>query len=309
MRKRVIIDCDPGYDDALALILAFGSKEIDIKAVTACAGNQTVDKTFQNLVNITRFLGVDVEIGMGAKKPLRKELLIASEVHGETGLDGTGIKTIRYDGEPANAIDLMRKVIKESESKITLIVTGPLTNASLLLSTYPEVKSNIQEIVFMGGACYGGNVTPVTEYNMRTDPDAAQIVLNSGVNIVMAGLDVTHKALFNDEDLEEISKIGNSASVLTNEIFEAYSKFYKENTELDGVPVHDACAVAYVIDPELFEYKECFVDIEICGKYSSGQTIVDIRDLLKRKKNCKVLFDINKKMFLDRLKRSINNLG
>ncbi|WBW94731.1 nucleoside hydrolase [Oceanirhabdus sp. W0125-5] len=307
-KKPVIIDCDPGYDDALALILALGNDKLNVRAITTCAGNQTGEKILKNALNIVNFLEKDITVALGAKKPLMRELEIAPEVHGETGLDGAELPESDREPNKENAIVLMKKIIMESNEKITIIVTGPLTNIALLLTLYPEIKDKICEISLMGGACFGGNVTPSAEYNIKTDPEAAEIVFKSGINITMCGLDVTHKALFTKDDFEDIRGIGNKTSELAYRILLSYSKYYEENTELEGIPVHDACAVAYAIDSSMFETKKCFVTVETKGEYTTGQTVVDYRDLLRKEKNTNVAFDIDKGTFLNLIKDSIRKL-
>ncbi|MCM1991005.1 nucleoside hydrolase [Oceanirhabdus seepicola] len=307
-KKPVIIDCDPGYDDALALILALGNEKLDVRAITTCAGNQTGEKILKNALNIVSFLEKDITVALGAKKPLMRELEIAPEVHGETGLDGAELPEGNRVANKENAINLMKKIIMETDEKITIIVTGPLTNMALLLTLYPEVKDKIYEISIMGGACFGGNVTPCAEYNIKTDPEAAEIVFKSGIKIAMCGLDVTHRALFTKADFRDIRAIGNNTSELAYRILVAYSKYYEENTELEGIPVHDACAVAYAIDSSIFETKKCYVTVETKGEFTTGQTVVDYRDLLRKEKNVEVAFDIDKGAFLNLFKAAIREL-
>jgi pyrimidine-specific ribonucleoside hydrolase len=307
MKKPVIIDCDPGYDDTLALILAFGSKELDIKAVTTCAGNQTQEKIINNALKILSFIKEDTVVAKGAMKPLIRDLVVASEVHGESGLGGLYLPEPTLKASSKHAVEVMVDIINASEEKVTLIPTAPLTNIALLLSTYPEVKNKIERISLMGGACFSGNVTPAAEFNIKIDPEAADIVFKSGVPITMCGLDVTHKALFLNEDTEKFRKIGNKTGNLVAELMDNYSVFYRENTEFAGSPIHDACAVAYVLDPSIFETQKCYVAVETKGELTLGETVVDYRNILKKEKNAEVAFEIDRealvKMMCDAIRR------
>ncbi len=300
-RKPVIIDCDPGYDDAIALVLAFSSYKLDIKAITATAGNQTVDKTYKNVVRICNFLGKDVKIAKGVEKPLFNDLQIALHVHGKSGLDGVNIPNDVVMPKLEKSIDVVKEIIENSDEKITLIGIGPLTNIALFIIKHSELLEKIDEIIIMGGSSSVGNRTPSAEYNIFTDAEAARIVFESGIKIVMAGLDVTKKAqifLNEFEDIREIGKIG----LFTAEILDRYSDFYKTFEEkFEGVPVHDLCAVAHAINPEIFTGIEYHVDIECEGKYTYGRTVVDFKNRLEKEKNVKVLFDVQRDKLIEML--------
>ncbi len=308
MKIPVIMDCDPGHDDAIALIMAFSSEKIDIKAITTTAGNQTVEKTTLNALKIMTFLGAEIPVAMGCSKPLFRDLIIAPEVHGETGLDGPVFPEKVYDKSSLHAVELMAKTIKESSEKITIIPTGALTNVALLLLTYPELTSNIKQISLMGGACWGGNWTPAAEFNILVDPEAAQIVFQSGIPVIMSGLDVTHKAIIKREDTERFRKIGTKAAILVAELLDFFAKFHDENFDFGGSPLHDPCAVAFLIAPELFTTKKCHVDIETKGKLTTGATVVDYYDVLKKNKNVEVVFEINREGFVDLIAELLEKL-
>jgi len=308
MKIPVIMDCDPGHDDAIALILAHASDKIDIKAVTTTAGNQTIEKTTLNALKIMTFLEANVPVGMGCSKPLFRDLIIAPEVHGETGLDGPVLPEEVYNKSELHAVELMAKTIKECKDKITIVPTGALTNVALLLLTYPELKNRIERISLMGGACWGGNWTPSAEFNILVDPEAAQIVFQSGIPIIMSGLDVTHKALIKKEDTERFRNIGTKAGVLVAELLDFFAKFHDETSDFDGSPLHDPCAVAWLIDPTLFTTKMCHVDIETKGTFTTGSTVVDYYDVQKKEKNTEVLFDIDRERFINLLAKHLKEL-
>ena len=308
MKIPVIMDCDPGHDDAIALIMAHASEELEIKAVTTVAGNQTVEKTTLNALKILSFIGADVPVAKGSAKPLFRELITAASVHGETGLDGPSIPPPILKLSPMSAIELMAKTVRESKDKITLIPTGALTNIALFFITYPELKNRIERISLMGGSCFGGNWTPSAEFNILVDPEAADIVFKSGIPIIMSGLDVTHKAIITVEDNERFRRIGTKTAVLVAELLDYFVKFHDNNFNFGGSPLHDPCAVAWLMKPSLFESRMCHVDIETQGRYTTGCTVVDYWDVLKKEKNVEVLFNIDREGFIDLIAESVEKL-
>lgn len=297
----VIMDCDPGHDDAIALIMAFASEKLDVRAVTTSAGNQTPEKTLNNALRILDYIGVDVPVAQGAKHPLLRELEIAPEVHGESGLEGPEIPDAVSKPVDMPAIDLMRKVIMESEEKITLIPTGPLTNIAMLLLAYPEVKEKIEQISLMGGAAYGGNWTPAAEFNILVDPEAAKVVYDSGLPIIMSGLDVTHKAMIMKEEVEVLRDLNTKVGIFVAELLDFFVKFHDEVWKLPGCPLHDPCAVACLIAPEIFEFEQYAVAIETQGEFTTGMTVVDFNRQTGRGENVKVLLGVDRRKFIDLL--------
>jgi len=295
----VIMDCDPGHDDAIALIMAFASEKLDVRAVTTSAGNQTPEKTLNNALRILDYIGVDVPVAQGAKRPLLRELEVAPEVHGESGLEGPEIPDAVSKPVDMTAIDLMRKVIMESDEKITLIPTGPLTNIAMLFLAYPEVKEKIEQISLMGGAAYGGNWTPAAEFNILVDPEAAKIVYDSGLPIIMAGLDATHKAIIQKEEVEELRSLNTKVGIFVAELLDFFVKFHDEVWNMEGSPLHDPCAVAYLIAPEIFQWEQYAVSIETQGEFTTGMTVVDFNRQTGRDENVKVLLDVERRKFVD----------
>ncbi len=306
IKKPIIMDCDPGHDDAIALLMAFASEELDVKLVTTVAGNQTVDKTANNALRVLSFAGIEVEVAAGAVKPLSRDLIVAPEVHGDSGLDGPILPPPSLKKSERNAIDAMVDVIEKSDGPVTLIPTGPLTNIATLLLSHPEVKSNIEQISLMGGSCIGGNWTPAAEFNILVDPEAASIVYNSGIPITMCGLDVTHKALVYPEDIERIRNIGGKVSEMVAELLDYFALFHKQ-FGFEGSPLHDPCAVAYLINPDLFETMKCHVDIETKGEFTTGATVADMHHVLKKEKNVEVVLDIDREAFIDLLIKSLKH--
>ncbi|AWZ47493.1 pyrimidine-specific ribonucleoside hydrolase RihA [Clostridiaceae bacterium 14S0207] len=306
----VIMDCDPGHDDAIALMLALGNEKIDVKAVTTSAGNQTPEKTLNNALRVLSFLGRDdIEVAQGALKPLMRDLIIAPEVHGDSGLDGPYIPEPSFKASERTAVDVIADVLRNSEEKVTLIPTGPLTNIATFLLTYPELRDKIERISLMGGAADGGNWTPAAEFNILVDPEAADVVFKSGVPIVMCGLDVTHKAQVYDEDIEKFRGLSNATGKLVAELLDFFAIFHKdERFGFKGAPLHDPCAVAYVIDPSIIETKKCHVEIETKGEFTLGATVVDYNDISKKEKNADVAFNIDREKFIQMIYDAVKNL-
>lgn len=306
----VLIDCDPGHDDAVMLMLAIGSGRFDIKAITTSAGNQTQAKTLTNALKLISLVNVDIPVYKGAEKPLFRELIIANYVHGEMGMDGPILPDPVRKPEALPATEAMAKILTDSSEKITLVPTGPLTNIALFLLTYPHLKSKIRRISLMGGGIFRGNMTPTAEFNIYVDPEAASVVFNSGVPITMCGLDVTHKALVFQEDIELFRAIGNKSGKVVAELMDFFSIFYrKERIELGGgAALHDPCAIAWLIDATLFTSKPCFVDVEVAGTLTSGTTVVDFYDVLKKTPNAEVVYDIDRERYINLIYEAVQKL-
>lgn len=302
-KKSIIIDTDPGIDDAVALAIALFSAELEVKLITTVAGNVSVEKVTYNTLRLLKLFKKEVPVAKGADSPLLLPLTDASNVHGLSGMEG-------YDfPEPdehlllkEHAVEAMRRVILESDTPITVVPIAPLTNIALLLKMYPEVKSNIDEIVLMGGSASRGNKGVLSEFNIATDPEAAKIVFDCGLPITMAGLDVGLKALVLPEDsrrLPEFGEIGKMAHAMFQK--------YRGGSMKTGLKMYDSCAIAYLLAPHLFETESTFVDIELTGSMTKGTTIVDYRGYLGMPANARVLSDIHqdefRKWFLERMEK------
>ncbi|WP_306331487.1 pyrimidine-specific ribonucleoside hydrolase RihA [Vibrio injensis] len=303
MTRPIILDCDPGHDDAIALILACASPSLAIKAVTTSAGNQTPEKTLNNALRILTLLGrSDIPVAGGALKPLMRELIIADNVHGETGLDGPTLPDPSFAPQTEHAVELMANILRQSEQPVTLVPTGPLTNIALLLATHRELIPQIQEIVLMGGGAETGNWSPAAEFNIYVDPEAAKLVFQSGIPITMCGLDVTHRAQIMDEDIERIRKIDNPIAGVVAELLDFFMIYHRDpKWELEGAPLHDPCTIAWLLAPELFKAQTCWVGIETQGEYTQGMTVVDRYQLTNQPANATVLFDVDRHGFVDLL--------
>ncbi len=299
----VILDCDPGHDDAIALILALASPELKVLAVTTSAGNQTPDKTLNNALRILTLLGRDdIPVAAGAPKPLARELIIADNVHGESGLDGPTLPDPAFAPVAMTALELMAKCLRESPEPVTLVPTGPLTNIALLLAAHPELKSKIARIVLMGGAAGAGNWTPAAEFNIYVDPEAADMVFKSGLPITMCGLDVTHEAQVMDEDIERVRAITNPVAQCVAGLLDFFMIYHRDpKWGFAGAPLHDPCTIAWLLAPALFHGVECRVDIETGGTHTSGMTVVDRYGLTGKAANALVLLGLDRAGFIDLL--------
>lgn len=299
----IIIDCDPGHDDAIALILALASPKLNVLAVTTSAGNQTPDKTLRNALRILTLLGRhDIPVAGGAPKPLLRELIIADNVHGESGLDGPALPEPGFAPQALTAVELMAKTLRASAEPVTLVPTGPLTNIALLLSAYPELKEKIARIVLMGGSAGPGNWTPAAEFNIYVDPEAAEMVFSAGVPITMCGLDITHAAQVMDEDIERIRAITNPIARTVAELLDFFMIYHRDpKWGFVGAPLHDPCTIAWLLRPELFEGIECHVSVETQGQYTVGMTMVDRYRLSPHEPNATVLLGVERQGFIDLL--------
>lgn len=303
MALPVILDCDPGHDDAIALILALASPELKVLAVTTSAGNQTPDKTLNNALRILTLLGRDdIPVAAGAPKPLARELIIADNVHGESGLDGPTLPDPAFAPVVMTALELMAKCLRESPDPVTLVPTGPLTNIALLLAAHPELKAKIARIVLMGGAAGPGNWTPAAEFNIYVDPEAADMVFKSGLPITMCGLDVTHEAQVMDEDIERVRAITNPVAQCVAGLLDFFMIYHRDpKWGFAGAPLHDPCTIAWLLAPALFHGVECRVDIETGGTHTSGMTVVDRYGLTGKAANALVLLGLDRAGFIDLL--------
>jgi inosine-uridine nucleoside N-ribohydrolase len=273
----IVLDCDPGHDDALALMLAVASPEVDLVGVTTVAGNQTLEKTTANALRVLELCGRgDVPVAPGAPDPLVRRRDVAAHVHGESGLDGPELP--EPSGRPLeeHAVRFLARLIREREGRLTLVPTGPLTNVALLLALEPDARP--ERIVLMGGSVGEGNRTPAAEFNIWADPEAARRVFESGIDVTMIGLDVTHEALVTDADADALRGVGKVGRVAA-ELLDFYGIWHRRSyPELDGSPLHDPVAVAHVVDPTLVETTPAYIQVDCGWEQGRGRTNVDWRD-------------------------------
>ncbi|HEY7003958.1 MAG TPA: nucleoside hydrolase [Gaiellaceae bacterium] len=277
----VLIDCDPGQDDALALLLALASPELEVLGVTTVAGNQTVDKTTANALRVLGLAGrMDIRVAAGAERPLVGELVVASDAHGETGLDGPSLPPASTEPAEEHAADFLAAHLLAAPRPVTLVALGPLTNVALLLAAHPDAAARIERVVLMGGAVWEGNQTPSAEFNIWIDPEAAARLFESGLDMTMVGLDVTNRAVLTAEDADGLrgsGPVGEAAAAM----LDFYLGFYNAAYEHGGAPVHDAVAVAHVFRPNLLTVVDRHVAVELAPGLCRGRTVVDMRKRTK----------------------------
>jgi inosine-uridine nucleoside N-ribohydrolase len=304
----ILLDCDPGHDDAIALLLALASPELELLGVTTVAGNQTLEKTTANALRVLELAGrADVPVAAGADRPLARELFIAAYVHGESGLDGPELPEPQGAPIEQHAVDFLAERILGSPRQVTLVPVGPLTNVALLLSRYPEAAQNVERIVIMGGAIAEGNVTPAAEFNIYVDPEAAWRVFHSGLPVTMIGLDVTHRALMMPTHVERLRASGDIGRFVA-ELHDFFVRYHERTYGTEGAPIHDAVAVAQVLRPGIVETLHRHVDVDCESRLCRGRTVVDLWRRTGEEPNADVGVGIDADAFLDLLCERIASL-
>jgi purine nucleosidase/pyrimidine-specific ribonucleoside hydrolase len=304
MPTQILLDCDPGHDDAIALLLALGSPELEIIGVTTVAGNQTLEKTTANALRVLEHVGRgDIPVAAGADRPLVRDIHVAANVHGETGLDGPDLPPAQGEPVERHAADFLAERIAPG---VVLVPTGPLTNVALMLARYPDIRP--ERIVLMGGSIAEGNVTPAAEFNIWADPEAAHRVFTSGLDVTMVGLDVTHQALVSSAHAEQLGQSGRIGAVVA-ELLEFYGGFHRTVYGWDGSPIHDAVAVAHVIDPTLLELEHVNVRVDCQSELCRGRTVADIWRRTGLEPNANVAVGIDAERFVSLLQERLARLG
>lgn len=277
--KKIILDCDPGHDDAVALLLAHGNPEIELLAVTTVVGNQTLPKVTRNALAVAAVAGITgVPFAAGCSRPLIRQIQVAPDIHGESGLDGPLLPEPEIELDARHAVDLIiETVLAHEPGTVTLVPTGGLTNIAMAARKAPEIIGRVKEVVLMGGGYHVGNFSAVAEFNIAIDPEAAHIVFNAGWPVVMVGLDLTHQALATAEVAAQIAAVGTAPARFVGELLEFFGQAYKDVQGFEAPPVHDPCAVAYVIDPNIVKTRRTPVDIELAGGLTRGMTVADFR--------------------------------
>jgi inosine-uridine nucleoside N-ribohydrolase len=298
MATKILFDTDPGHDDAIALLLALASPELEVLGVTSVSGNQTLEKTTANALKILEFIDhTRVPVHVGAARPLVREQWAAAYVHGETGLDGPELPDPTTKAAEGHAVDFLAAQLEEHDD-IVVVPVGPLTNIGLLLAKYPGIQERIGRIVLMGGAIAEGNVTPAAEFNIWADPEAAHRVFTSGVDVTMVGLDVTHKALLYPKKVDELRGAG-SVGVLVSQLYDFYHGHHVRMYGWEGSPVHDALAVAHVIRDDFVTTADRHVQVDLGPEPSRGRTYVDLWQRTGKEPNAHVGVDVDGPGFID----------
>lgn len=298
-KTKIILDCDPGHDDAVAIMLAAREPSLELLGVSVVAGNQTLENTQRNARNVLQWLGSDIPVYAGCDRPMVRDKVIAADIHGSTGLDGPVFPTLLKRLEPEHAVQFLIRTLLESEGDITVVTTGPMTNLAMAMRLEPKIVEKIRRIVLMGGSYTNGNVTPAAEFNIIADAEAASVCFRSGRPITMVGLDVTRKALCYPEIVERMGRIGNRASDLFVALMDHFCKTQKAIFGWEGGPLHDPVTIAYLIDPEVLVTKPMNVQIDIRSTQSYGRTNCDYYGYQKLPPTADVAVDIDVARFWD----------
>ena len=302
MAEPVLIDCDPGHDDAIAILLALASPELELVGITTVAGNQTLEKTTANAIRILEFAGrTEIPVAAGADRPLLREQYVAKDVHGESGLDGPDLPPAQGRPVDEHAVDFLGR----HADGVTLVPVGPLTNVALMLARYPDVRP--KRIVLMGGAVGLGNITPAAEFNIWADPEAAARVFESGIDVTMIGLDVTHEALLMEEDAERLRASGRAGRIVA-ELYDFFHQYHVRTYGFSGSPIHDAVALAYTFRPDLVKTKHRHVAVDCDSELCRGRTVVDLWHRTENEPNAHVGVEIDGRGFIELLLERIPRL-
>ena len=311
MPEKIILDCDPGHDDAVALMLAHGSPAIDLLAVTTVMGNQTIEKVTRNALAVARVIGLDsVPFARGSERPLVREVETAPDIHGESGLDGPVLPEPAIELDGRHAVDLIIDTVMAHEpGTVTLVPTGALTNIALAVRREPRIVERVKQVVLMGGGVHIGNWSATSEFNIVIDPEAAHIVFTAGWPLTMVGLDVTHQALATDEVAVRIAAIGTGPARFTGELLDFFAHSYQDAQGFDHPPVHDPCAVAYVIDPSIMRTVRAPLDVELTGTLTLGMTVADLRAPAPESCPTQVAMDLDADRFWDLVIDALERIG
>ena len=297
-KTKIILDCDPGHDDAVAIMMAARHPAIELLGLTIVAGNQTMQKNLRNTLNICQHLGLDVKVYPGCDRPLVREPRNAGDIHGESGLDGPVFEPLVKKPENQHAVTYIINTLMRSAEKITVVAIGPLTNIAMALRLQPRIVEKIERIIIMGGSYTDGNVTPAAEFNIYADGEAAKIVFTSGLDIVMCGLDVTRKVAVYQSIIDRMAALDNKAGYLFKDMLEVYNRNQNRVFGIERGPLHDPVTIAYLLDEEVLTLKNCYVDVDITGP-SYGRTNCDFYWKTGKSDNARVAVDINVNRFWD----------
>ena len=313
MGKKIILDCDPGHDDAVAILLALGNPAIDLLGVTTVGGNQSLDKvTYNARAVLEKAHATDVPVHMGCGRPLIREPEAAATIHGQSGLDGVELPVPSRPLDEGHAVNwIIDTIMSNPPQTITLVPTGPLTNIALAARLEPRIVDRVKEVVLMGGGYHVGNWSAVAEFNVKVDPEAAHIVFNESWPLTMVGLDLTHQALCTPAVQRRMEDVGTDLATFVSGLMDFFRASYRENQDFVDPPVHDPCTVAYLIDPTVITTRRCPVDVEIHGDLALGMTVADFRGAEPSPEEChtQVAVHLDVEKFWDLVIDAIKALG
>lgn len=302
---NIILDCDPGHDDAIAIVLASQASNINLLGITVSAGNQTLEKTGRNALNLVQYLNQDIPVCLGVSEPLIRPQQIADDIHGESGLDGFEFDPLTIEFDTRTAIEFIIETLETSQTPVSIVTTGPMTNLALAFKVKPSIKNRIEKIIFMGGSFGYGNVSPAAEFNVLVDPEAADIVIRSGVDITMVGLDVTRKVLVEDNIINRMNPLNTKTSRLFVKLMKAFNENQRRVFNLPGGPLHDPVTIASLIDDTLLTTQKVHLEIDLSKGPSYGRTNCDMFNYLKQPQNVFVATDIDVDKFWDIIETSL----
>lgn len=309
MAIPVFLDCDPGHDDMMAIMLAVAHPDIDLLGITTVAGNQTGNKTYENARRVLAFIGAEeIPVARGADAPLCRELVTAPKFHGKSGLDGADLPEPAAENWTGSAPELMAEVILGHPEPVVLVPTGPLTNIALALRSYPTLHDHISRIVLMGGGVFDSNTTPAAEFNIYVDPEAAAAVFTSGIPITMVGLDATNKAILDFDQITALERSRGPVSRVVGVLMRFFSAANVELFDIPGAPIHDALAVAVVAEPDLIIAKEYHVEVETSGEFTRGATVTDVYGITGKTPNARVALGVDRDRFIAVMIKALNEL-
>lgn len=304
MKRNIVLDCDPGHDDAVAILLAGKNPNINLLGISVVAGNQTIEKTARNALNVATYLGIDVPVAIGSEFPIVRERVICAAIHGESGLDGFDFPKYDKQFDQRHGVQLIIDSVMNNDD-VTIVATGPLTNVALAIKMEPRIVKRLKEIVIMGGSVDNGNTSPAAEFNIMCDPEAAHIVFTCGATVKMVGLNVTRKVLVTDEIISRMEKIHNSASDMFTKLMKVFNENQRKTFGVKGGPLHDPATIASIIDESLINYQLMNVVIDISHGPSYGRTNCDVFDYLHAPKNAYVAMDIDVDKYWDIIEEGI----
>jgi pyrimidine-specific ribonucleoside hydrolase len=302
----IILDCDPGHDDALAMLLALARPEVELLGVTTVAGNATLENVTRNALSVLTLIErTDVPVAVGADRPLRRPLITAAHVHGVSGLEGADLPAPAFAPVDEPAVDFIARHVAASELPVTLVPTGPLTNIGAFIERYPALLERVSHICLMGGSIGEGNITASAEFNIWVDPEAAALVFDCGRRVTMIGLDVTHQAIVTHADAERLAALGTRTGRVFADLLHYFARFHRSRYGWDGSPIHDAVAVAHVVGMDLIQTQAYRVDVETTSELTRGRTVVDLRGLTGRPANVDVGLAIDRPRFVEMLQEAV----
>lgn len=309
--RKIILDCDPGHDDAIAMLLAHGNPDVELVAVTTVVGNQSLEKVTRNALSVARIANITgVPFAAGCPRPLVRTVETAAGIHGESGIDGPAMPEPTLALDPRHAVDLIIDTVMAHEpGEITLVPTAGLTNIALAVRKEPRIAQRVREVVLMGGGYHTGNWSPVAEFNIKIDPEAAHIVFNESWPVTMVGLDLTHQALATPQVVDRIARVGTGPATFVNELLDFFGAMYLKEQGFEHPPVHDPCAVAYVIDPTVMTVRKAPVDIELTGHLTLGMTVTDLRAPAPDDCHTQVAVTLDHQRFWDLIVDALERIG